>query len=66
MPITAPAKLFISSDGNIIHYVKTIKTKTELLFVYKFVVSESKMDLEVSFTEKELGKNMLNFFKVIE
>lgn len=67
MNFNPPLKIKITSDNNVLTYLKTIpKTKSsELLFRYVFSESETKKNMEVSFTEKELDYQLKNFFKII-
>lgn len=68
MPFQPPPKIFISSDDNEIEFVKKIsksKVVPQDLYVYKFIKSETKMDMTVEFTEDNLVKNLSNNFKII-
>ena len=50
-----PQTIDIKSDGNQLKYITTLKGKEDL-YVYEYVVSESKLGLKLSLTEKELEK----------
>jgi len=61
-------KILIKSDNNILELENVLKKNTiqkEDLFVYRFTRSETKLGMEVSFTEVELKKNLRNNFKEI-
>lgn len=64
--MNVPEKILITSDGNVLQFVRSTKSKTEPIHVYRFTESITKMDLEVEFTEKNLLKNLSNFFKEIQ
>lgn len=68
MNYSPPHKIKITSDNNVLTYLKTIpKTKSsELLFRYVFSESETKEGLEVDFTEKFIQRQLTNFFKEIQ
>lgn len=61
-----PNKLLITSDNNILQLIKTIKQKDGNVYLYRFIKSVTKLNWECGFTEKELEKNLRNFFKVVE
>ena len=50
-----PKEIKVKSDGNVLEFSTTLKGK-ETLYVYEYVVSESKLGLKLSLTEKELEK----------
>lgn len=58
-----PKKVVILSDGNEMEFLRIINDKKEKMFVYKYSKSESKMNKEVTFSERELKKQLKNFFK---
>ncbi len=60
-----PLKILITSDDNQIQFLKTIKTKTGVWYVYEYVVSKTKKGMEIYFDEKELRYQLNNFFKII-
>jgi len=57
--MTPPDIIHIVSDGNQLKFVTTLKGK-ETLYVYEYVVSESKLGLKLSLTERELEKLLKN------
>lgn len=65
MSYLPPNKILVSSDNNIIHFIKIKKVGKEDLYFYKFIESETKLGMAVSFTEKELRYQCNNFFKII-
>ena len=68
MPFQPPVKILITSDDNEIEFVKKIsksKLVAQDLYVYKFIKSETKMDMTVEFTEDNLIKNLSNNFKIM-
>jgi hypothetical protein len=54
-----PDIINIVSDGNQLKFVTTLKGK-ETLFVYEYIVSENKLGLKLSLTERDLGKLISN------
>lgn len=50
-----PQTIEIKSDGNELKYITTLKGK-ETLYVYEYTVSENKLGLKLSLTEKDLEK----------
>lgn len=66
MSYLPPKNILITSDGNVLEFVRSGKSKTEPLHIYKFIESETKLGTEVEFTEKNLLKNLSNFFKEIK
>lgn len=57
--MTQPDIINIVSDGNQLKFVNTLKGK-ETLYVYEYVVSESKLGLKLSLTERDLEKFISN------
>jgi len=53
-----PPKLLIPSDNNILEIVRTIKTKTEIFYEYKFTSSETKLGMLMTMSEEQLSKNL--------
>lgn len=52
-----PVKILICSDGNVLEFVRTIKTK-EIIYEYKFIKSETKLGLLMTITDENLTKNI--------
>lgn len=65
MTYTPPNKILITSDNNVLEFVKIKKVNKEDLYVYQFIVSKIKLGMETSFTQKELTYQSNNFFKII-
>lgn len=62
-----PNKILITSDENILELKQVVKLKNkEDLYLYEFIKSETKLNMEVGFSEIELKRNLNNYFKVIE
>lgn len=53
--MTPPQKLTIPSDGNIIQFVRMIKTKTEISYEYIYIKGEVQLGKTVTFSEKGLN-----------
>jgi len=65
---TPPYKIFIKSDLNEMKLVNTIqksKNNQEVLYVYEFTKSLTKLGIETMFTELVLRKLLLYSFKEI-
>jgi len=56
-----PKNIIIKSDDNELEFIKTVKTKTELMYEYKFIKSKTKLGTVMLFTEKELMKCLSSF-----
>ena len=50
-----PDIITIVSDGNQLKFVTTLKGK-ETLYIYEYIVSENKLGLKLSLTERDLEK----------
>ena len=53
-----PQKLICLTDSSELKFVRTIKTKIETLLEYKFVKSETKKGMTMTFSESQLEKNL--------
>lgn len=63
-----PNKILITSDESIMEYVKTIpknKNNPQMLYVYKFIESVTKTDLEFVMTPEYLAAQLKNYFKIL-
>lgn len=65
MPFTAPIKILVTSDENELTHVRTIKNKNGDVYVYKFIKSITKLNMEVEFTESSLIRYLDYSFKII-
>lgn len=68
MTFTAPSKILIESDNNIIELVKVIPksiNRREVMYLYKYIKSETKLGKEMELTEEYIKKQLTNFFKII-
>lgn len=65
MPYSPPNKILITSDNNELEFIATRLVNKEAVFVYRFIKSETKLNLEMSFSEVELKRQLINFFKII-
>lgn len=65
MPYSPPNKMLITSDNNELEFIATRLVNKEAVFVYRFIKSETKLNLEMSFSEVELKRQLINFFKII-
>lgn len=65
--IKPPKQLQIISDDNLIEYVRTIKTKSDTTFEYRYIKSATKVN-NVTFSEEVLRKFIANetFVEVAE
>lgn len=61
----APKHILITTDSNEIQLVGKEKINKEEVFRYRFLKSKTKLGNTFTMTEKELNKNMRNFFKII-
>jgi len=50
-----PQTIHIKSDNNQLKYITTLKGKEDL-YVYEYVVSETKLGIKLSLSERELEK----------
>lgn len=57
--------MLITSDNNELEFIATRLVNKEAVFVYRFIKSETKLNLEMSFSEVELKRQLINFFKII-
>lgn len=63
-----PKKILITSDDSEIEYVSTVKgaSKNEVVYTYRFIKAKEKMGMEFTMDEKNLERNLKNFFKIIK
>lgn len=54
-----PKKLIILSDNNELEFVRIIKAK-EIIYEYRFTKSETKLGMLMTFSEKQLEKELKN------
>lgn len=57
--MTPPKKILIPSDDNEMEFVQIIKTKTELLYEYRYTESATKTE-NINFQESWLEKYLRN------
>ena len=66
MPYTPPNKIIINSDGNILEFQQTIKTKTELKYEYIYTKSFTLLGRLILFSEDEIERYLRkDIFKII-
>ena len=66
MSFTPPQKLKITSDDNVLEFVRVIeksKIKKESGYVYRYIKSETKKGSEVELSEAYILQQKSNYFK---
>lgn len=66
MSFNPPKKIEISSDGNVLEFIRVIeksKVQKEPGYVYKYTKSETKKGQEVEFSESYILQQKSNYFK---
>lgn len=66
MNYNPPKKILVTTDENILELVGKEKINKEECYRYKFTKSLTKLNMTFTMTEKELNKNLRNFFKIID